>query len=44
LAEAINRLADDPHACARMGSRARLRAEEHFSVAARLDEYLDLYR
>ena len=44
LGELINRLADDPAACTRMGRQARLRAQEHFSVAARLEEYLDLYR
>jgi glycosyltransferase involved in cell wall biosynthesis len=44
LAELINRMADDPASCARMGRQARLRAEERFSVAARLEEYLDLYR
>ncbi len=44
LAELANRLAADPDACARLGRHARLRAEECFSIQARLEEYLDLYR
>jgi glycosyltransferase involved in cell wall biosynthesis len=44
LAERVRRLLDDPEARGRMGRRARDRAVEQFSAAARLQEYLDLYR
>jgi glycosyltransferase involved in cell wall biosynthesis len=44
LAACVRRLLDDPGLAAEMGRRARERAEAEFSPAARLDEYLDLYR
>jgi glycosyltransferase involved in cell wall biosynthesis len=44
LAACVRRLLDEPGLAAELGRRARARAEAEFSVAARLDEYLDLYR
>jgi glycosyltransferase involved in cell wall biosynthesis len=44
LAACVRRLLDEPGLAAALGRRARARAEAEFSVAARLDEYLDLYR
>jgi glycosyltransferase involved in cell wall biosynthesis len=44
LARAVRRLLDDPAECREMGRRAREAAVEHFSPAARLDDFLDLYR
>jgi glycosyltransferase involved in cell wall biosynthesis len=44
LAELIDRLAGDAQICHTMGRQARLRAEQSFSVDARLEEYLNLYR
>ncbi len=44
LAELIDRLAGDPELCRTLGRQARLRAEQAFSIEARLEEYLNLYR
>jgi glycosyltransferase involved in cell wall biosynthesis len=44
LARAIRRLLDDRAECVAMGRRAREWAVQQFSPAARLDDFLDLYR
>jgi glycosyltransferase involved in cell wall biosynthesis len=44
LARRVRRLFDDPESCRRLGRQAREEAVERFSVPARLDDYLDLYR
>ena len=45
LAELVNRLADDPDACARMGRQARARGPKNASRSRPgSEEYLDLYR
>jgi glycosyltransferase involved in cell wall biosynthesis len=43
LAAAILRLAHDPDLRRSMGQRARRRAAEHFSLAASVEKYCDLY-
>jgi len=44
LARATNRLLDDPALAERLGRAARARMEQHFSVAAMVDRYAELYR
>ncbi len=44
LAGAIRRLVDDPSLRERMGTEARRRGVERFTVDATVDAYLDLYR
>ena len=44
LAEAIRQLVDDPSQRERMGTEARRRGVERFTVDATVDAYLDLYR
>lgn len=44
LAQAINRLLDDPPAAAAMGRQARQRYETHFTGDIMAGAYLDLYR
>ncbi|HZY84655.1 MAG TPA: glycosyltransferase [Gemmataceae bacterium] len=44
MAACVRRLSDGPHACRAMGDAAREWAVRRFSPAARLGEYLDLYR
>ena len=44
LAAAVRRLLDHPHRFRDMGLAARESAVTRFSTAARLEEYLDLYR
>jgi glycosyltransferase involved in cell wall biosynthesis len=44
LAELIDRLAGDAEMCHTMGRQARRRAEQAFSIEARLEDYLNLYR
>jgi glycosyltransferase involved in cell wall biosynthesis len=44
LADRVQRLADNPEECRDMGRRARDWMVENFSIPARLESYLDLYR
>jgi glycosyltransferase involved in cell wall biosynthesis len=44
LAELIRRLHDHPELCSRLGAAARATAVRRFSVPAKINDYLDLYR
>jgi glycosyltransferase involved in cell wall biosynthesis len=44
LASAVRRLLDEPETCRATSRQARELAVERFSAAARIDEYVDLYR
>jgi len=44
LASAVRKLANDPALSARLGSAARVRAQEHFSAEASVGKYVAFYR
>ncbi|MEP7352203.1 MAG: N-acetyl-alpha-D-glucosaminyl L-malate synthase BshA [Acidobacteriota bacterium] len=44
MSKAVRKLAGDPELCARMGTAAKARAEQHFSAEASVAQYIAFYR